>query len=414
MTKLTAMKVEKLTEEGSHADGSGLYLHLDTSGKRWFFRYTEPLGNKRRAKISLGAYDKRSNTLADARDTAAEYRKLVRNGIDPKVERERLKQEAELRKLKEMKELQKGTLTFEVVARDWYERNKGQWSNLKHRQQSINTLETYVFPFIGSKGVDDVTLEDVRLCLDPIWSTKTETAKRVRMRMNGVFNYAIASGFREKANPAVWKGLLSTIYPAPEKLKQQKHLEEGSDGHHKALPYGDVVAFYKALAQKKGIGAVALRFLILTASRTKPVRYAKWEEFDLDKKVWTVPAKNMKDRKEFKCALSDDAVELLEGMERLDDFVFVGGSLQSLGKPLSDAGMSSVLKRMDVSNATVHGFRSTFRDYIGEETDLDYRLAEMALAHTIGSQSERAYARGDLLKKRFSMMNIWADYLRGA
>jgi integrase len=122
----------------------------------------------------------------------------------------------------------------------------------------------------------------------------------------------------------------------------------------------------------------------------------------------------MKDRKEFKCALSDDAVELLEGMEKLDDFVFVGGSLKSLGKPLSDAGMSSVLKRMDVSNATVHGFRSTFRDYIGEETDLDYRLAEMALAHTIGSQSERAYARGDLLKKRFSMMNIWADYLRGA
>ena len=414
MTKLTAIKVEKVTEEGSHADGLGLYLHLDTSGKRWFFRYTEPLGNKRRAKISLGAYDKRSNTLADARDTAAEYRKLVRNGIDPKVERERLKQEAELRKLKEMNELQKGTLTFEVVARDWYERNKGQWSNLKHRQQNINTLETYVFPFIGSKGVADVTLEDVRLCLDPIWSTKTETAKRVRMRMNAVFNYAIASGFREKANPAVWNGLLSTIYPAPEKLKQQKHLEEGSDGHYKALPYGDVVAFYKALAQKKGIGAVALRFLILTASRTKPVRYAKWEEFDLDKKVWTVPAKNMKDRKEFKCALSDDAVELLEGMERLDDFVFVGGSLQSLGKPLSDAGMSSVLKRMDVSNATVHGFRSTFRDYIGEETDLDYRLAEMALAHTIGSQSERAYARGDLLKKRFSMMNIWADYLRGA
>ena len=414
MTKLTAMKVEKLTEEGSHADGSGLYLHLDTSGKRWFFRYTEPLGNKRRTKISLGAYDKRSNTLADARDTAAEYRKLVRNGIDPKVERGRLKQEAELRKLKEMKELQKGTLTFEVVARDWYERNKGQWSNLKHRQQNINTLETYVFPFIGSKAVDDVTLGDVRLCLDPIWSTKTETAKRVRMRMDAVFNYAITSGFREKANPAVWKGLLSTIYPAPEKLKQQKHFEEGSDGHHKALPYGDVVEFYRALAQKKGVGAVALRFLILTASRTKPVRYAKWDEFDLDKKVWTVPAKNMKDRKEFKCALSDDAVELLEGMERLDDFVFVGGSLKSLGKPLSDAGMSSVLKRMDVSNATVHGFRSTFRDYIGEETDLDYRLAEMALAHTIGSQSERAYARGDLLKKRFSMMNIWADYLRGA
>lgn len=414
MGKLTALKVDKLSKKGFHGDGGGLYLHLDDSGKRWFFRYTEPLGNKRRAKISLGAFDKRSNTLADARDTAAEYRKLVRNGIDPKVERQRLKQEAELRKLQEMKELQKGTLTFEVVARDWYERNKGQWSNLKHQQQSINTLETYVFPFIGHKGVADATLGDVRLCLDPIWSTKTETANRVRMRVEAVFNYAITSGFRETANPAVWKGLLSAIYPAPEKLKQQRHLEKGSDGHHKALPYGDAPLFYRSLTQAKGLGALALRLLMLTASRTKPVRYAKWEEFDLDKKVWTVPAKNMKDRKEFKCALSDAAVELLEGMERLDDFVFVGGSSKSLGKPLSDAGMSSVLKRMAVSNATVHGFRSTFRDYIGEETDLDYRLAEMALGHKVGSQSERAYARGDLLKKRFSMMNIWADYLRGA
>jgi len=407
MSKLTALKVEQLTKLGAYGDGSGLYLIVDRSGKRWSFRYTKP-SDRKRVKMSLGVYSKRNNSLADAREAASEARKLLRNSIDPKVhrasERESVLEEARV------KDATQGLaqMTFGSVAYEWHERKKSQWRNEKHRNQNINTLIQYAFPYFGDKPVAEISLSDIKRCLDPIWEIKTETASRVRSRLESVLSYATINGYRTQANPAIWRGQLDQIYPQPEKLKKLRHEREGTSEHHKALPYEEIPDFYSQLLSQRGVGAVALQFCILTVTRTGSIRFAKWEQVDLDKKIWTIPASHMKTGSEFRVALSDAAIEILTDLKELDDYIFPGGKI---GKALSGGGMSSVLKRMGVTNATVHGFRSTFRDYIGEATQLDPIIAEHCLAHRVGDATERAYARGDMLEKRFNMLNIWADYL---
>ena len=410
MGKLTALKVERLETLGMHADGDGLNLRVDPSGKRWFFRYTSPTDGKRK-KVSLGNYHQRTNNLAQAREAAADCRKLVRQAVDPKHYREQVQREQEIVQAEaESSKLQK-KMTFEVVALEWFQRKQSEWRNVKHRNQNINTLRTYVFPFIGAVPVSDVSQRDVQKCLDPIWWTKTETATRVRQRMEAVFSYAIANEYRVAANPAVYKGLLSAVYPSSEKLKKNRYIEEGKDGHFPAMDYKEAPIFYRALEDQSGIAAVALRLLILTAVRTENVLQLKWEQLDLEKKVWNVPFDEMKQSVAFRVALSDEAVELLRCHPKLADHVFVSGARKL--KPLSSGAMRSLLIRMGRSDVTVHGFRSTFRDYIGEETGFPHRVAEFALAHQIKDSAEKAYARGDLLQKRFEMMNHWADYLVG-
>ena len=406
MSKLTALQVESLSKPGRYSDGNNLYLEIDKAGnKRWLFRYQF---NKKRTNLGLDSYDKKSNSLAQARKKALECNRLLANDIDPGAEKTRLKHEQLRDQALKLQAEASNENTFERVAAEWFERKQQEWSNPKHRQQNWNTLKQYAFPHMGKTPVSEIELNHIKSCLDPIWYTKTETATRVRGRIESVISFAIASGYRAASNPAVWRGFLDQIYPQPDRLIKNRHQKEGVSGHHAALPFKALPAFYKQLLKEQGVGALALRFCICTVSRTAPVRFAKWDEFDFENNVWTVPPQNMKGRESFRVALSDEALLILNQMPRVDEYVFPGGKK---GKPLSDGGMHSVLRRMKIGDATVHGFRSTFRDYIGEGTLLDPIVAEYCLAHKVGDATERAYARGDMLEKRFHMMNIWADYV---
>ena len=408
MPKLTALEVESLSKLGRYADGDGLYLQVDSAGnKSWLYRFQL---NGKRTTLGLGRYDKKTNSLSNARKSLLEKKRLVANGINPAEEKKRLAEVAESEaNAAEQVALQKD-MTFERCAHEWHGRKKAQWRNDKHSNQNINTLIQYAFPYFGTRAVSEISLTDIKKCLDPIWDKKTETASRVRSRLEGVLSYAMTSGYRDrdKGNPATWRGQLDQIYPQPEKLKKRRHELLGTSEHHAAMSYEALPEFYSRLVQKEGIGSLALQFCILTLTRTKSIRFAQWEQVDLAKGVWTVPSSHMKAGIEFRVALSERAISLLKDLTQVDDYIFPGGKI---GKPLSDAGMSSVLKRMEVTGATVHGFRSTFRDYVGEETQLNPVLAEHCLAHRVGDATERAYARGDMLAKRFDMVNIWADYV---
>ena len=408
MPKLTVLEVEAISKAGRYADGDGLYLHVDASGnKSWIYRYQL---NGKRTSIGLGRYDKKTNSLSNARKSLLDKKRLVVNGINPVDEKRRLakalQNEAEAA---EQAELQRG-MTFERCAREWHGRKKAQWRSEKHANQNINTLTQYAFPHFGTKAVSEISLSDIKKCLDPIWEVKTETASRIRSRIEAVLSYAMTSGYREreKGNPATWRGQLDQIYPQPQKVKKRRHELEGTSEHHAAMAYESLPSFFSELILRKGTASQALQFCILTLARTDSIRFAEWTQVDLDKGIWTVPFNHMKGGVEFRVALSERAVSLLRSLEQVDQYIFPGGKI---GKPLSDAGMASVLKRMNVNDATVHGFRSTFRDYIGEKSQHNPQIAEYCLAHSVGDATERAYARGDMLEKRFDMMNIWADYV---
>lgn len=408
MPKLTALEVESLSNSGRYADGDGLYLQVDKAGnKSWLYRFQL---NGKRTTLGLGRYDKKTNSLSNARKSLLEKKRLVANGINPSDEKKRLSEVARSEaNAAEQAALQKD-MTFERCAHEWHGRKKSQWRNQKHSNQNINTLIQYAFPHFGAKAVSEISLTDIKNCLDPIWEEKTETASRVRSRLEGVLSYAMTSGYRdrEKGNPATWRGQLDQIYPQPEKLKKRRHELQGTSGHHAAMSYEQLPEFYSKLVMQEGMGSLALQFCILTLTRTDSIRFAEWSQVDLNKRVWTVPFSHMKSGVEFRVALSDRAVSLLHNLQQIDKYIFPGGKI---GKPLSNAGMSSVLKRMNVTDATVHGFRSTFRDYIGEKTQFNPVIAEHCLAHSVGDATERAYARGDMLEKRFDMVNIWADYV---
>jgi integrase len=308
-------------------------------------------------------------------------------------------------------ELDAKKYTFEVAAEQYIDSKRAEWRNKKHATQWLNTLKANAFPFIGDMPVRDIEKADVIRCLDPIWKTKTETASRVRGRIEAILDYAQVSGWRsDGVNPARWKGHLSTIYPSPVLAKKVRDIEAGSDGHHPAMAFDELPEFFLRLSNQAGVASQALQLTILTAVRTASIRFAKWSQFDLDKKLWIIPAGNMKSAKESRVALNDHAIDLLKEMPRLDDWVFVGGKQ---GKPLSDGAMLSLLRRMDRTDVTVHGFRSTFRDWVGEETNFPTNLAEYALAHKLGNETERAYARGDQLEKRRELMEAWGSYVTG-
>ncbi len=406
--KLTALKVESLTEAGRYADGGGLYFDIPTYGEmRWLYRYQL---NGSRTWMTLFPYHKKTGSLAQARNAAMEQKLLVKQGIDPVENRQR--QKDELIREKEEREIkaQEKSITFKFCAERYIDNKSAEWKNAKHKQQWENTLKTYVYPSIGSMPIKEIKTSDVRRCLDKIWSSKTETASRVRQRIEAVISSAIALGERQDGNPAVWKGLLENFYAKPEKIKRKRHIEAGMDGHFSAMPYKDVPQFMAELIKLDGIAPLALRFLILTAPRTTELRLALPEEIDLENKIWTIPEGRMKASKRHRVALSDAAIELYQSLPEIagNEYIFSGWKK---GKPLSEGGLLNVLrKRMNIDNYTVHGFRSSFRDYIGEETSFPERLAEFALAHQLTDEAERAYARGDKLKKRFDMMNAWAKY----
>jgi integrase len=375
----------KAAPAGRHGDGTvkGLMLVVRDSGARgWVLRYQ--IGGRRR-DMGLGPYPEVG--LADARDAALENRRLIKRGIDPLAQRTRSK----LR-------------TFKETAEALIESKKPGWRNAKHAAQWTRTLTTYAHPKLGGLDVKSVDTEAVLDVLRPIWTTKTETASRVRQRIEAVLDYAAAIKARTGENPARWKGHLDHLLAKPSKVRAVKH--------HPALDWRDAPAFMAKLAKCEGEAAKALAFTILTAARSGEVRGMRWGELDFKAKVWTVPGSRIKAGKEHRIPLQDAAIDLLGEANEPDQLVFP--SPVKPEEPFSDATLGAVLDRMGHDDITVHGFRSTFRDWAGETTAHSREVVETALAHKLKDKAEAAYARGDLFAKRRKLMQDWADYLASA
>ncbi len=403
--KFTALQIEQLRDHGRHAIGDRLYLEIDAVGKRWLLRYQ--LRGKR-TWFGLGGYHKKTNSLSLAGQKASEAKLLIAKGIHPAQQNKAEKQAAKALEVQKKLEANAQKHTFRYVAEQYIDSKRSAWRNAMHASQWINSLDAHAMDVIGDRPVRDINVEDVKACLDPIWESKTETASRLRGRIEAILNYAKVNGWREAGlNPAAWRGHLDGIYVAPEQIKRNKCIAAGEDGHHPALHYAELPEFYQSLIEQSGMAAKALQLTLLTAVRTGSVRFAQWNQFDLDNALWTIPASSIKSGEEFRVPLSSETVSLVEQMPRIDRWVFTGGKQ---GKPLSDGAMLSLLKRMDRAGVTVHGFRSTFRDWAGEETNYPSHLAELSLAHKVGSEVERAYARSDLLDKRRQLIADWSAF----
>ena len=384
--RLTARTVETLATPGRHADGDGLYLTVRPGGsKQWIFLYRS---SGRLREMGLGS-PASGLTLAKARQLAAEARGQISNGRDPLEARRQADERA--------KQIPK----FGDYALALVDRIEVGFSNAKHRQQWRNTLTTYCRP-IWALAIDQVDTKGVLDCLTPIWTSKPETASRLRGRIERVLNAAKAERLRAGENPAAWRGHLDATLPRTSGL---------SRGHHAALPYLELPAFMDELRKRPGVAARALEFLILTATRTSEALNAMWDEFDLEAEVWTIPAARMKARVEHRVPLSRRAMEILRDLERDredgGDYVFAG---QREGSPLSNMALLMMLRRMKRGDITAHGFRSSFSDWASEVSSFSGELRETALAHTIQNKAERAYRRGDALEKRREMMEAWAIY----
>lgn len=387
---LTPLAV-KNAKPGRHADGGGLHLLVKESGARsWVYRF---MLNGKSRDVGLGPAGQGGISLADARTARDALRLKVKAGIDPLEERQREAAEA----IAAAQAAQVAGITFKAVAEAYIGANEDSWRSDKHRQQWKNTLTTYVYPVIGELPVAEVGTAHVLQILEPIWKAKAETASRVRGRLETILDAAKARGYRDGENPARWRGHIAQILPARSRLTR---------GHHKAMPYDAIPAFVSALHKREAIAALALEFAILTAARTGEVIGAKWDEVDLEKAIWTIPASRMKAGKEHRVPLSQRAVMILESTQDLrKEWLFPAAG----GGKLSGMAMAMLLRRMKI-DVTVHGFRSSFRDWCAECTGYAHEVAEMALAHTIDNKVERAYRRGDLFDKRRRLTDEWAAY----
>jgi integrase len=387
--KLTATEVTKGKTPGYFGDGGGLWLQVSPAlTKSWVFRFT--LDGKSR-EMGLGPVH--TVSLAEAREKAREQRQLLLDRVDPIEARDSLRRTAVASAAR--------SVTFKAEAEAYIEAHRAGWKNAKHADQWANTLQTYAYPHIGKLLVSEIDAALVMKCLQPIWTTKTETANRVRGRIESVLDYATTLKHRTGDNPARWRGHLDNLLPKPAKVAKREH--------HAALPYAQAGEFMKALRLQDGLGARALEFTILTAMRTGEAIGARWPEIDLAGAVWTLPGSRMKAGRPHRVPLSKPAVALLKGLQGLDKALVFPGAKQ--GKPLSNMAMLVLLqKRMGRPDLTVHGFRSTFRDWAAEQSNFPNEVVEMALAHTIDDPTEAAYRRGDLFEKRSRLMQAWADY----
>ncbi len=384
--KLSARRVAT-AGPGKHGDGGGLWLVVRKDGRKtWVFRYMR-FGRAR--EMGLGSL--RDVSLAEAREAAACCRKLLRDGKDPIEERRKERARTD-------------GLTFREAADAFLKAHRDGWKNPKHRQQWENTLAQYAFPVLGDLPVNAIETAHVLRVLEPIWKEKPETASRLRGRLERILDWATVRGYRTGDNPARWRGHLQALLPAKTKVRAVRH--------HAALPWRDLPGFMAALREREGVAARALEFLILTAARSGEVRGARWDEIDRQARIWTVPAERMKARRPHRVPLSDRALAILEAMRPLADDAATGLVFPGLkrGRPLSDVSLAKVLKRMGRDDLTVHGFRSTFRDWAAEATAYPREVAEQALAHAISDKVEAAYRRGDLFEKRRRLMEDWASY----
>ena len=382
--KLTVKQVAAITKPGVHSDGGGLYLRVRPPARSWFY-----IGTYNGKRLELGLGSDLDISLAKAREKAAEIRTMLLEGKDPRQERQTKKrQNAE---------------TFGAFALALIDDIEDGFKNPKHRQQWRNTLTTYGKP-LWDLSLNEVATENVLAVLQPIWLSKPETASRVRGRIERVLDAAKAKGLRTGDNPARGRGHLDLLLP-----KRNKSAVK----HHAALPFADIADFMADLRKRPAVAARALEFTIFTAARSGETRGMTWAEVDLDAKLWTVPKVRMKAEKEHKVPLSDAAIAILTALKedgvKPTDFVFAAPR----GGSLSDMTLSAVLKRMARKDITVHGFRSTFRDWAGDETNFEREVIEMALAHGIASKTEAAYRRGSALDKRRDVMKAWADYCAG-
>jgi integrase len=363
---------------GWHCDGRGLYLQCAPGAdgsicRSWAYRYAM---NGRQRYMGLGPVADVS--LAEAREKALAARKLRLEGVDPLQARQQQKQALIAEQAK--------AITFKSVAEAYLDLHLESFRNPKHRQQWRNTLATYVYPKIGNMIVANIGPADVLKCIEPIWNTKNETASRVRQRIERVLDYATTRQYRTGDNPAAH---------VTESLPKGKN----GKGHYAALPYADLPAFMAELRERDSLSARALEFCVLTAARTGEIIGATWDEIDLKARTWTISAERMKAGKEHKVPLCNRAVEILQGLDHRKKQLF----------PLSNMGMAELLKGMR-PGVTVHGMRSTFRDWAAECTNYPNHVVEMALAHTIGDKVEAAYRRGDLFAKRVKLMTQWAGF----
>jgi len=396
---LNVLAIQKMSKAGRYADGNGLYLQITKTGtKSWIFRF---MLNGKSREMGLGSVT--ALKLADARQMAVEYQGLLLKGIDPIHERDAKKKKQALNEAR--------TTTFEECVKGYISAHSPKWSNQKHINQWKSTLATYASPVIGNLPVGSIDTDLVMKILDPIWGVKTETASRVRGRIEAVLDWSTVRQFRSGENPARWRGHLDKLLPKPTEVSRVKHFE--------ALPIEDIQEFMFNLRSQEGLAPQALEFLILTASRTSEVLHAKWSEFDIEKSIWTIPPERMKHRKEHRVPLSDRCVQILRNvlesnelyeineLVQFGDFVFPG---QIIGKPLSSASLRQIIKERMNLKITVHGFRSTFRDWASEYTNYSRETVEMAMAHTIESKVEAAYRRRDLFTKRKSLMADWEKF----
>jgi len=408
--ELKALQVKKLSEPGRHAVGgvTGLCLNItDTGSKSWILRTT--VGSKRR-HIGLGAFPEIS--LGEARELALDMRRKISAGIDPVEQRQK-----ERRALAAA--TRRDTTFAQAFERYYAEKVQGELRNAKHIKQWQSTMTTYVFPVFGDKAVASITVEDILAALRPIWGSKNETASRVRQRIEAVLDWARVMGLREGENPARWKGNLQQLLPSPNKVQKESR--------HPALALNEIQDWFRLLRDREGIAARGLEFLTLTASRSGEVRGARWDEIDLAQGIWVIPAERMKAGREHRVPLSTSAVDLLSGLPRLMDCAYVFPSPRN--GQMSDMTLSAVMRRIQAAEekngrpgfldprsrrpAVPHGLRSSFRDWAAERTNYPREMAEIALAHNVGSDVERAYRRSDIVEKRRAMMEAWARFVVG-
>ncbi|MPZ47018.1 MAG: tyrosine-type recombinase/integrase [Betaproteobacteria bacterium] len=391
--RLSPLFVTKTKEPGRHADGGNLYLVVEKQPaghvtKSWSFMY-ERAGKQ--TEIGLGSVN--AITLDRARDKAFEFRALLAERIDPlQTKRERENKLAV--------SAAKG-MTFDACASAYIDAHKPGWRNPKHAEQWTATLNTYASPVFGSLPVAAVDTGLVMKVLEPIWYTKTETATRLRGRIENVLGWATVRGYRSGDNPARWRGHLDKLLPMRSKVQKVKH--------HAAMPYAELPAFMAQLRTREGVAPSALQFIILTAARVSEAVNAQWGEIDFEARVWTVPAERMKAGREHRVPLTKEAGAVLKRLQdkKQSDYIFPGWKI---GQPLTGAACLELLDEMGHAELTTHGFRSTFRDWCAEQTNFPRELAEAALAHALKDKVEAAYQRGDLLERRRKLMEAWAAY----
>lgn len=389
MGKLNSLSVQRICKPGRHGDGGGLYLQVLKSGTRsWIFRFM--INNKSR-EMGLGSQGLVS--LSDARIKATACRKMLLDGLDPIEEKKSFRQAKALLDAKAM--------TFAQCAEAYIDSHRAGWKNAKHADQWTNTISTYANPIVGHLSVQSVDTTLVMKVIEPIWFKKTETASRVRNRIELILSWATVRGYRTGENPARWRGHLDKLLPKRSNVQLVKHFS--------ALSFNEMGSFMERLRVLDGVAPLGLEFQILTACRTSEVIGARWSEINIAEAQWIIPASRMKAKREHRVPLPSRALEILKTVRALgeNEFVFPGWSE---GKPLSNNAFLSLLKKRLNEKVTAHGFRSTFRDWVSEKTNHTQDVVEMSLAHSIKSATEAAYRRGDLFSKRRILMNDWENF----